>query len=134
MNYRRYRYVTEFSGKAGATRVKANKVPEGFVLEVTQFSGGLMTEDTKKTELGYTDVTGIDRPVAMAKHDDFRNVEMTGECWLVANEIPYVEISNMGDEKTGFISIHGKLWPTEEQVIRDAEIQQEDNLPDDSKP
>ena len=130
MKYRRYRYTTQFKGKAGTTKAKAREVPHGFILEVTQFSGGLVTEDTRQTELGFIDIAGDDKIIARAKHEDYRHVEIRGELWLDPGEIPYVEIANMGDDKTGFLSVHGKLWPTEEMITKDAEVQQEDNVPD----
>ena len=133
MKYRRYRYITQFIGKATATRAKARKVPHGFTLEVTQFSGGLVSEDTRQTELGFIDAVGNDKIVARAKHDTLRHVEVRGELFLVADEQPYIIISNMGDDKTGFLSVHGKLWPTKEKVFKDAEVQQKDSVPNDIK-
>ena len=134
MQYRRYRYVTQFMGQAATTRAKARKVPHGFVLEVTQWSGGLVTEDTRQVELGYIDAAGNDRIVARAKHETFRHVEVRGKPLLVADEQPYVIISNMGDDKTGFLSVHGKLWPTKEMIAKDAEVQREPDVSGDSEP
>ena len=134
MQYRRYRFVTQFIGQATATRAKARKVPFGFVLEVTQFSGGLVTEETRQVELGYIDAAGNDRIVAKAKYEEFRHVEVRGKPLLVADEQPYVIISNMGDDKTGFLSVHGKLWPTKEMIAKDAEVQRESDVSDDSEP
>lgn len=134
MHYRRYRYVTQFIGKAAATRAKARKVPFGFVLEVTQFSGGLSVEETRQVELGYIDAAGNDRILARAKHEDYRYVEVRGKPLLVADEQPYVIISNMGDDKTGFLSVHGKLWPTKEMIAKDAEVQRESDVSGDIKP
>jgi len=130
MQYRRYRYSTRFVSDGGDEQTHAREVPFGYVLEVTHFSGGMVSEAVRIVALGYTDSTGDDNILSNIEYNHLHSSHVQGHVWIEAGEKPYVKIYRMDATEEGFLSVHGRLWPTEEKVVKDAEVQREPDVPD----
>jgi len=134
MQYRRYRYSTKFKGDGDETTVYAREVPHGYTLEVTHFTAGFITEEIEVWQLGYVNQAGDEFPLTMVDYAYLRYIHVPGRVWLEAGEKPYAKITSMKTTEEGFLSVHGRLWPTEEMIAKVAEVQQADDVPDNSKP
>lgn len=130
MQYRRYRYSTRYKGDGDETTVYAREVPHGYTLEVTYFAAGFITEETELWELGYEDGAGNQFPLTNADYTHVQESKVRGRVWLEAGERPYAKCKTLETKEDAFISVHGRLWPTEEMRAKGAEVQQEDAVPD----
>lgn len=134
MEYRRYRYSTKFKGDGDETTVYAREVPHGYTLEVTYFAAGFITEEQEVWQLGYVSQAGDEFPLTITDYARLQYTHVPGEVWLEAGEKPYAKITIMKTTEEGFITVHGKLWPTTEKEKQIAEVQRESDVSDDSKP
>lgn len=134
MRYRRYRSDEHIKSDGETETFYGREVPMGYVLEVTHFSGGLSSEESRLTSLGYEDNTNVQRVLVFRKLSDPQyTIKAAGKLWLEEGERPFIKIADMGDGGTAFLSVHGKLWPKEE-VGSIAEVQREPDVSDNSKP
>lgn len=113
MDYRIYRQTLKIEAQTRVEKMVGEKVPEGFILEVTSMSVSNITAHADDLELGYIDAGGEDRVIRItngaAKHEH----EITGQVFLMAGEQPYGRITTAADGDDCYFICHGKLWPVE---------------------
>jgi len=87
------------------------KVPVGFILEVTKMSITDISAPDKVLELGYIDLAGEYRVICMNKGANMNHHHITGRPFLMAGEQPYGRITTAGAGDDCYFICHGKLWP-----------------------
>lgn len=113
MNYRRYRQDLTTEGDTAVEKIEAEKVPEGYVLEVIHMMIADVTTVGQTLELGYVSQAGVDRVLSASSHGSKYEHHLTGHAWLVAGEKPYGRVTTAVSGDDIYFSCHGKLWPVD---------------------
>ena len=113
MEYRIYRQVKAIEADAEVETMVGEKVPDGFILEVTKMSVTDISSGGKKLELGYVDLGGVDRVICMNEGTNTHHHHLTGRVFLMTGEQPYGRIDEASDGDDCYFICHGKLWPVE---------------------
>ena len=111
MDYRTYRQDKQIKAEAEVEKISGEKVPAGYILEVTHMSITDITTGGKVLELGYTDATGEDREICLNEGTNLHHHHLVGEVYLMEGEQPYGRITTADANDICYFSCHGKLWP-----------------------
>lgn len=134
MLYRRYRSDTKIDASGNTDMIKARKVPDGYVLEVTSMMCANYTRVNKQIAIGYYDPAEAKHYLVFDYNTYHNMAQLNGEAWIEAGETPIGEAvgATAGDDI--YLSVHGKLWPRALWKAKDAKVQREPDVSDDSKP
>ena len=122
MSQRHYRSDKETTTTTDTKRITHEKVPTGYVLEVTSFNCADRTTANKALELGYVDGSSVDRVLTFNNGTTNYNCELKGTCFLVEGEAPYAEVTSPTSSDVFMSSCHGRLWPVAEVKAPDAKV------------
>jgi len=129
-----YRYDVKIESGGEEVTPHGHKVPDGFVLEVTQIAIVDITRGDQQLSVGYIDVMNAYHVFCMNKGTNLNIHQIYGEQFVFAGEAPAGRITTPEDGDDCYFSVHGKLWPTQERIAKDAEIQREGDVSDNSEP
>jgi len=106
-----YRQSQTVKGTDAVVTILGEKVPEGYILEITNMGLTDVTTPNLKLEIGYVDVTGEYRVFYIDKRTAKIELHLTGRVYLEAGERPYGRITTAVDGDEIHFNVHGKLWP-----------------------
>lgn len=129
-----YRYDVKIESEGTELTLKGHKVPEGFVLEVTQIAIVDITTGAIHLSVGYIGVENAYHVYCMNAGTNINIHQLYGAQFCFAGEAPAGRITTPTDGDDCYFSVNGKLWPTEERMVKDAEVQREPDVSDDSEP
>lgn len=130
MQWLPYRYDVKIESEGTELTLKGHKVPEGFVLEITQIAIVDITTGATHLSVGYIGVENAYHVFCMNTGTNTNMHQLYGEQFVFADEAPAGRITTPTDGDDCYFSVNGKLWPTGEKMVKDAEVQQENNVPD----
>ena len=111
MNFRSYRQDKAIKSAGAVEKLKGEKVPPGYVLEVTHMAVADETKADQLLELGYVDVAGEDRILTANDGTTRYEWHLTGRAWIEEGEEPFGRVTTAGANDIVVFSCHGKLWP-----------------------
>lgn len=111
MSYRSYRQDKEIKSAGAVEKIKGEKVPAGFDLEVTHMVIVDKSAADKLLELGYETPTGDDKILAANDGTNRFECHLNGHAWIEENETPFGRVTTAGANDLVAFSCHGKLWP-----------------------
>ena len=113
LDWKIYRYCVKIEAQTRVETMIGNKVPEGYILEVTDMAITNITAHGDDLELGYIDVAGEDRVICADNGATKHHHHLTGQVFLMAGEQPYGRVTTAADGDDIYFICHGKLWPVE---------------------
>jgi len=109
-----YRYDTKIESDGTELTLNGHKVPEGFVLEVTQIAIVDITTGATHLSVGYLDVMNAYHVFCMNAGTSLSMHQIYGEQYVFAGEAPAGRITTPTDGDDCYFSVHGKLWPADQ--------------------
>lgn len=94
-------------------KITCEKVPEGFILELTQACLADHSTANNLQEIGFDTIDGVEKTLTADDGSQNFSTHMRGSAYLVAGEAPYGKVESPTGNDVITLSVHGKLWPKE---------------------
>jgi len=111
MEYKIYRQDKKIVTGTDTVKITGERVPPGFILELTHVDIADLTTPDKLQELGYETIDGSERILTADKGGQNYSTYLRGRAFLEEGEKPFGRVTTPTDGDVVIFSCHGKLWP-----------------------
>ena len=91
-------------------KIKGEKVPEGYLLEVTHMSISDLDTADKLLELGYETLSEDEKILLANKGTQNYQCKLNGHVWIEGGEAPFGRVTSPTNSDDVAFSCHGKLY------------------------